>query len=178
MTPGARTETVRNEVPAYVSIGSNLGDKAANCRSAIEALSRDDGCRLLARSPLYRTEPVDYAEQDWFVNGVVQVATGLKPESLLELLLHIERQAGRVRGALRYGPRVLDLDLILYGDRVIALPNLVVPHPRMHKRRFVLQPICDINKHLIHPVLGLTMSRLLEDLGPDGQQVVALTCDC
>jgi 2-amino-4-hydroxy-6-hydroxymethyldihydropteridine diphosphokinase len=161
----------------YVSVGSNLGDKVTHCRNGIDALLRDGACRLAAQSPFYRTEPVGYADQDWFVNAVVNLITDLTPEALLRRLLEIETEAGRVRKiGLRYGPRVLDLDMILYGDRVINLPDLVVPHPRMHKRRFVLQPMCDINATLRHPVMGCTMARLLKRLDPNDQRVLPMPC--
>ncbi len=161
---------------AYISVGSNLGDKTANCRRGIEALERSGACQVLARSRLYRTAPVDYADQDWFVNGVVKVATELEAADLLRAMLTAEQEAGRVRGAVRFGPRVLDLDLIFYGDRVIEGPGIRIPHPRMHKRRFVLQPMCDIDKTFLHPLLKRTVQGLLEDLDPGEQPVEAMPC--
>ena len=156
------------ETAAFVSVGSNLGDKAANCRNGIEALAASGLCRLVRQSPFYRTEPVDYLDQDWFVNAVAKLSTDAAPEILLRKILDIELLAGRVRGGARFGPRVIDLDLIFFGDQVIDIPDLVIPHPRMHKRRFVLKPMCDIDLFLRHPVLGRTVIQLLEAL--DGNE--------
>jgi 2-amino-4-hydroxy-6-hydroxymethyldihydropteridine diphosphokinase len=165
-------------VEAYISVGSNLGDKAANCRYGIEALVGSGACRLLVWSRFYRTEPVDMTDQDWFVNAVVKVETDLAAEDLLTAMLRVEKEAGRVRGGERFGPRTLDLDLIFYGDRVIDLEAVRVPHPRMHKRRFVLKPICDINPSLRHPLLGQTVRQLLDGLDPSEQKVEAMSCAC
>ena len=106
------------------------------------------------------TAPVDYLDQDWFVNGVAKVETLLSPEKLLSVLLGIETRMGRTR-EIRFGPRVIDLDLLLYDDLVMVSPELAIPHPRLHKRRFVLAPICDMDSNLVHPVLNKTMGELL-----------------
>ena len=166
------------ETAVFISVGSNLGDKAANCRNGIEALAASGLCRLVRQSPFYRTEPVDYLDQDWFVNAVAKVVTDAAPETLLRQLLDIELQAGRVRGGARFGPRVIDLDLRFFGDRVIDSPDLVIPHPRMHKRRFVLMPMCDIDPLFRHPVMGRTVAQLLEALDETEQQVVPMPCAC
>ena len=100
-------------------------------------------------------------DQDWFVNAVAMIGTTLPPFDLLEELRSIETKAGRVRDAIRFGPRILDLDIILYGDVILESPGLIIPHPRMHKRRFVLKPICDIDRKMIHPVLEQDMESLL-----------------
>ena len=141
----------------YISVGSNLGDKEANCRNGIDALVRTGGCRLSAQSPLYRTEPVDYLDQDWFVNAAVQIATPLEPLDLLAVLQAVQQQAGRTKSGIRFGPRVLDLDIIFYDRLVMKTPLLEIPHPRMHKRRFVLQPICDIDPDIVHPLLNIPL---------------------
>jgi 2-amino-4-hydroxy-6-hydroxymethyldihydropteridine diphosphokinase len=157
---------------AYISVGSNLGNKLENCRNGIASLTRCADIRLIEQSPIYRTEPVDYQDQDWFVNYAVKIETVLDPLSLLNLLKSIELEAGRVPHAIRFGPRVLDLDIILYDDVVQNDSRLTIPHPRMHKRRFVLKPICDIDPGISHPVLRQTMLDLLENLAQDGQGII------
>lgn len=164
-------------VTAYICAGSNLGDKTANCRRGIDAVVRLTGNRLIRLSPFYRTEPVDYTDQDWFVNVMAKIATTRTPRSLLRELKGIEAAAGRRAGGIRFGPRVLDLDIIFYGDRIICEDGLEVPHPRMHKRHFVLKPICDIDPAIVHPVCNRTVQALLEDLSTDGQQISLLPCD-
>ncbi len=159
----------------YLSVGSNLGDKLDNCLKGVAMLTDSEESTLLRVSTFYRTSPVDYTDQDWFVNAVVEILTGLDPEALLDRLIDIQQHMGRKTDAVRFGPRVLDLDILLYDDRVIQSPRLTIPHPRMHKRAFVLQPICDIDPTIIHPVLGTTVGRLLDALEDDGQQVFALT---
>ena len=156
---------------AYISVGSNLGRKLDNCRKAISALTCRGTCRLIDQSPVYQTEPVDYRDQDWFVNYAVKIETTLDPFSLLDTLKSIERDAGRARDAVRFGPRVLDLDIILYDAMVVDTLKLVIPHPRMHKRHFVLKPICDIDPDIIHPVFRQTMQSLLEGLDVTGQRI-------
>ena len=158
---------------AYLSVGSNLGDPLANCRRGIEAVSRRPGIRLLACSPFYRTGPVDYLEQDWFVNAAVKIETELAPRELLADLHSVQAAMGRGRQKVRFGPRILDLDIIFYQDVVMQSETLTIPHPRMHKRRFVLQPICDIDPTIVHPVLQMNIKTLLnqdvvinQDLAP------------
>jgi len=162
---------------AYIGIGSNLGDRQANCLGAIDALDRSAGVKVSARSRLYLTEPVGYAEQDWFANAAVQVQTDLGPDQLLALLQTLQREAGRTEGGPRNGPRVLDLDLLFFDSLVATAPDLEIPHPRLHQRRFVLQPLCDIDPEFIHPVYGLSLSRLLEGLDRQGQKVID-ACAC
>ena len=159
---------------AYIGIGSNMGDKAANCRRALAAMRQSGVAEQLRVSPFYKTAPVDYLEQEWFVNAVAEIGTRLPPLKLLAALQAIQHKAGRVCDAIRFGPRVLDLDILLYDDLCIDEESLVVPHPRMHKRRFVLQPICDMNPSIVHPVLGRSMAVLLEALDDRSQRMVAL----
>jgi len=156
---------------AYISVGSNLGNKIENCRNGIAALTRSGKTRVVDQSPIYRTEPVDYLDQDWFVNYVVKIETECDPLALLDTLKSIERAAGRVKDTIRFGPRILDLDIILYDDLVLDDPRLMIPHPRMHKRRFVLKPICDINPAMDHPVLHLSMRSLLDALDEKEQRI-------
>jgi 2-amino-4-hydroxy-6-hydroxymethyldihydropteridine diphosphokinase len=160
---------------AFICVGSNLGGKLENCRKGIDELIRDKSCRLIGQSPVYKTEPVDYEDQDWFVNYVVKIDTALDPLTLLDKLKSIEQNAGRLADSVRFGPRVLDLDIIFYDDRVVDHPQLVIPHPRMHKRRFVLKPVCDIDPHISHPVLGRTVQALLADLDETGQRITEYT---
>jgi len=159
----------------YISIGSNLGDKLANCQHGIDALARTMQTVLVAQSTFYRTEPVDYLDQDWFVNAVVVIETRLDPMQLLADLKSIQAAAGRTQTHVRFGPRILDLDILLYGEKILATPELEIPHPRLHKRRFVLQPICDIDPKIVHPVLNVSMQTLLNRLDENDQKVVAFS---
>lgn len=132
-------------VDACIGLGANIGDAAGNVRRAIAALERLPSTRLLAASRLYRTPAWGVTGQPDFVNAAARIETGLAPRVLLDALLDIERQAGRERGdAPRWGPRVLDLDLLLYGDASIDEPGLRVPHPHLHERAFVLLPLAEI----------------------------------
>ena len=160
---------------AYICVGSNLGNKLENCRRGIAALTRDESTRLIDRSLIYQTEPVDYRHQDWFVNYAVKIATLLEPLALLDRLKAIEHDAGRMPAAVRFGPRILDLDIIFYDNLVLEHGPLMIPHPRMHKRRFVLKPICDIDPHIIHPVFRRTVQSMLEELDEADQRITEIT---
>lgn len=157
---------------AYISVGSNLGDKLENCRRGVEALVAGGEVRITGQSRIYKTEPVDFTEQDWFINSVIRVETRLEPLELFDRLQAIQREAGRTADSVRFGPRVLDLDLLLYDRLVLDDPRLSLPHPRMHRRRFVLKPLCDIDPDMVHPVLGKAAATLLAELDEDSQQVV------
>ena len=156
---------------AYICIGSNLGDRLENCRQGVARLIRDESSRLVEESAVYQTEPVDYRDQDWFVNYAVKIETLLDPLNLLGRLKSIESEVGRTRSSVRFGPRVLDMDIIFYDELVMDHRMLVIPHPRMHKRRFVLKPLCDIDPLIYHPVLARTVQSLLEDLDETGQRI-------
>ena len=158
----------------FISVGSNLGHQLDNCLKGIAALTESGESVLVGVSRFFRTSPVDYTDQDWFVNAAVKISTTMAPLTLLENLVAIQQRMGRKVDTVRFGPRVLDLDILLYDDRVIRTPRLEVPHPRMHKRAFVLRPICDINPSIIHPVLGQTVADLLNRLDDEDQQVVPL----
>jgi 2-amino-4-hydroxy-6-hydroxymethyldihydropteridine diphosphokinase len=138
---------------AYVALGANLGDPAATVRAALAALANLPESRVSRSSSLYRTAPVGPADQPDFINAVAELETGLAPEALLAALLDIERRFGRLRGE-RNGPRTLDLDLLLYAGLAFELPALTLPHPRMHLRAFVLQPLAEIAPHLEIPGRG------------------------
>ena len=143
-----------------------------NCRRAIKAILSDRRNQIVGCSPLYQTEPVGKKDQDWFVNGVCGVETSMKPRELRDFLLAIEMMMGRVRGE-RWGPRVIDLDILIFGNEAINEGDLQIPHPRLHERRFVLVPLRDIAPHLVHPLLGKTISQILSEL-PGEEKVVPL----
>jgi 2-amino-4-hydroxy-6-hydroxymethyldihydropteridine diphosphokinase len=139
---------------AYVGIGSNLGDREENVRRALELLGADPEIEIVAVSTLRKTEPVGLLEQPDFINGAARVHTGLSPRQLLDRLLELERRLGRVRTGERYGPRTIDLDLLLYGQEIVEEPGLRVPHPRLAERRFVLDPLLDLDPALSVPGRG------------------------
>lgn len=147
---------------AFVGIGSNLGDREGHLRRALELLAVEEGIVLVAVSALRETEPVGPVEQGPFLNGAVQVTTALPPGELLERLLEIEQRLGRVRRE-RFGPRTIDLDLLLYGDEVVDEPGLTLPHPRLHERRFALEPLAELAPSLVLPGRG-PVSALLAEL--------------
>jgi 2-amino-4-hydroxy-6-hydroxymethyldihydropteridine diphosphokinase len=159
---------------AYISVGSNIGDKLENCRRGVGALVSTPDIRLTGKSRVYRTEPVDFTDQDWFINYVIRIETRLSPLELLKRLQAVQREAGRPADQVRFGPRVLDLDILLYDRLILEDSQLCLPHPRMHQRRFVLKPLCDIDYSLVHPVIGKDMKTLLAELDEEGQQVVEL----
>jgi len=153
----------------YLGLGSNIGDREAHLRAAIERLS-DAGVQIVRASPLYETEPLDYCPQRWFLNQVVEAETGLFPMQLLARVGKIERALGRVRTVPK-GPRTIDIDILLYGNAVVRGAKLEIPHPCMHERRFVLAPLADLAPDLRHPVTHRTVREMLE-AAP--QQVVRL----
>jgi len=155
---------------AYISVGSNLGNKLENCRQGLQSLTESGTC-LTAQSHIYQTEPVDYTDQDWFINYAVKIETDLDPFQLMERIQTIQRNAGRTRDKIRFGPRILDLDIIFYEEVVIYSAQLTIPHPRMHERRFVLQPLCDINSSIRHPVLRVEVQSLLNSLDDKEQRI-------
>ncbi len=146
-------------VRAYIGVGSNLGDRVGHCAAAVEALAQLDRTRVTACSPWYETEPVGGGVQGWFVNGAVEVETALDPRELLSACLTIERTRGRER-RIPDGPRTLDLDLLLYADRVLDEVDLTLPHPRLTQRAFVLIPLSDIAPQVVHPLAGVTIAAL------------------
>ncbi len=157
---------------AYIAVGSNIGERRLNCQNGIASLTASGKTFLKAQSEFYLTEPVDYTDQDWFVNSVAKMDTILDPYQLLDELKSIELNAGRTVDAVKFGPRILDLDILFYDEWVSNSPDLIVPHPRMHKRRFVLKPICDIDPTLVHPVLKMDMRSLLDSLDDSGQKII------
>jgi 2-amino-4-hydroxy-6-hydroxymethyldihydropteridine diphosphokinase len=144
---------------AFVGIGSNI-DAYRNCIEGIRSILRNEGARFLALSSLYRTSPVSPIPQDDFLNCVLKIAWSGSPRDLLETLLSVEQKQGRRRD-VPLGPRTLDLDILLFGDALLNDPDLVIPHPRLHMRRFTLVPCLEIDPGLIHPRLGLPLASFL-----------------
>jgi len=157
----------------YLSIGSNLGDREVNLREAVKRLGAVGSITKV--SSFYETEPVEVTDQPWFLNCAVELKTGKMPRQLMSALLQIERDMGRRRIRAK-GPRVIDIDILLFGSSVIALDELTVPHPAMHQRRFVLQPLAEIAPGVRHPILKQTAQQLRDALGP-GSPVVRKQTD-
>jgi len=139
-------------IPAYIGLGANLGDREATIADAVRRLGEIS--RVVRVSRLRETEPVGYVDQPRFLNGAALVETELAPRRLLENLLEIERRLGRTRAGPRFGPRTIDLDLLLYGDEAVDEPGLTLPHPRLHERRFVLEPLAELQPGLVVPGRG------------------------
>lgn len=149
----------------YIALGGNLGDRMANLEAAIAALAPD--VTALERSPVYETDPKYVTDQPRFLNMVLAAATELDAPSLLTFLKDIEGRLGRGPGE-RYGPRPIDLDIIFFGNKIVDLPDLTVPHPRLAERAFVLRPLADIAPTGIHPVTGVSIGEMLDALDDDG----------
>jgi 2-amino-4-hydroxy-6-hydroxymethyldihydropteridine diphosphokinase len=149
-------------VLAYVGLGSNLGDREATIGQALDALRAEPGIEVVAVSSLRETDPVGYLDQPRFLNGAATLETRLEPQQVLAVLLRIERSLGRTREGPPLGPRTIDLDLLLYGDRVLSEAGLQVPHPRLHERRFVLEPLAELSPGLDVPGKGAVEALLAE----------------
>ena len=152
-----------NGIVCYIGIGSNLGNTLQNCKYAIENLSRINGINPTRTSSFYKTEPVGIEKQNYFINAVVEITASLSARDLLQALRKIEGDMGRKR-EIKGGPRIIDLDLLFYGQDVIREIDLVVPHPEIHKRRFVLEPLYEIASYFIHPVFGISIRGLRDRL--------------
>ncbi len=152
-------------VLAYIGLGANLGDPARQLQEALALLAAAGGVEVLRISGFYRNPPLGPQDQPWYVNAAAEVRTSLPALELLRLLGRIEDALGRVRGQ-KWGPRVIDLDLLLYGGETISGPELVVPHPGMHRQAFVLEPLAEIAAEARHPVLQKSVAELLAGLDP------------
>ncbi len=150
------------ETACAIALGSNLGDSEQTIESALAHLEQIDGIRLGVRSQLYKTAPVGPPQPD-YINACALIHTTLSPEQVLQTLLATEASFGRIRRA-RWGPRTLDLDLLLYGNRIMDTPKLTLPHPRMHERAFVLVPLAEIASNWQHPISQQTIKELLEQV--------------
>jgi 2-amino-4-hydroxy-6-hydroxymethyldihydropteridine diphosphokinase len=156
---------VKPAKPVYLALGANLGERTSNLRRAVEALP--PAVSVLARSPVYETPPWGLADQPDFLNMVIKGETRLAPLELLKFLKRLERALGRVP-SIRYGPRLIDVDILFYDELVLDTPELTLPHPRLHERAFVLVPLADLAPALVHPVLGKPVSALLADVDAKG----------
>ncbi len=152
---------------AYLSLGSNVGDRFANLNSAIEQLRHRE--QVMAVSSFYETEPVEFTDQPWFVNCVVKIETQRTAQELLQEILSIEKNMGRHRLQPK-GPRNIDIDILLMDDTILDTPEVTIPHPAMAQRRFVLEPLAEIDPGVMHPALKKTAAELLDAL-PGGQSV-------
>lgn len=150
----------------YIGMGSNLGDKVDHCEEAISEILKVDRHKLLEKSSFYKTRPIGYTDQDWFVNGVIKIETNLGPSDLLQALKIIESRMGRVK-TFQGGPRTIDLDILFYDETETHGETLEIPHPRLHERQFVLAPLAEIEPDLLHPVRKETIRELLESLRED-----------
>jgi 2-amino-4-hydroxy-6-hydroxymethyldihydropteridine diphosphokinase len=153
-------------VTAYIGLGANLGDREANIREALSELNRS-GCRLTRASSIYETTPVGYSDQPDFLNAVAEIETNLEPLELLTALGTIEQRIGREE-TFKWGPRTIDLDILLYGENAFTEENLEIPHPEMHRRAFVLTPLAEIAPEIKHPVSGLTAREMSANVGAEG----------
>ena len=154
---------MEHTVTAYIGFGSNLGDRKKNLDDAVRLLSGTPGVGAVDVSSYYETEPVGYEEQGLFLNAAARVETSLSAKELLHACQDIEVRLGRVR-TVRWGPRTIDLDILLFGNTIIDKPELEIPHPLMHERAFVLKPLCELDPAMMHPVLKKTLKELLNSL--------------
>jgi 2-amino-4-hydroxy-6-hydroxymethyldihydropteridine diphosphokinase len=150
----------------YIGVGSNLGDRTGNLDGAVERLGRVEGVRVAQRSSNYLTRPVGPEEQPDYFNCAVEIETSLAPEELLAALKGIEKEMGREPGP-RWGARVIDLDILLYDREIVEREDLKIPHPEMHRRVFVLEPLSEIAPDAVHPVLGATVKKLMQELNKE-----------
>jgi 2-amino-4-hydroxy-6-hydroxymethyldihydropteridine diphosphokinase len=160
-----------NGIICYIGIGSNLGNALQNCKCAMESLSQIEGILITRTSSFYKTEPVGIENQNYFINAVVEITTTLCARNLLQELQNIEKSMGRMK-EVKGGPRIIDLDLLFYGQNVIREADLIAPHPEIQKRRFVLEPLNEIASYFIHPAFGVSIRGLKDRL--DDNKIVEM----
>jgi len=154
---------------AYIGVGSNQGNKEENCRRAVREVGRMPRTRVRQVSAWFVTEPWGAASTEWYVNGVAAVETGLDPGILLKHCQAVEREMGRRPSPVRWADRVIDLDILFFDDMVLEGPELIIPHPKLHRRRFVLAPLCEIAPDLRHPLLGSGVREMLDQVEDNGR---------
>ncbi|MHB1154434.1 MAG: 2-amino-4-hydroxy-6-hydroxymethyldihydropteridine diphosphokinase [Eubacteriales bacterium] len=154
----------------YIGLGSNLGDRQKHITKAIEMLKNTQGITVKTVSPIYETTPVGYSEQPDFLNCVVEIITSLSPYELLDACIFIENELGRKR-TMKWGPRTIDLDILFYGELLVASDRLTIPHPLLHERGFVLLPLSDIAPDMLHPKLNVSIKALCEKLNYDTEKI-------
>lgn len=159
----------------YLGVGSNLGNRCENLLKALNLLKESSGVSGFELSKLYETSPVDFLEQDKFLNGVVRIYTNLRPREVLNLCQDIERRLQREK-TVRFGPRNIDVDLLFYDSRIINENDFIVPHPRAHVRLFVLKPMCDLDPDFMHPLLQKSMRRLVDEFTDATQTIEEYKC--
>ncbi len=158
------------EHTVYLSIGSNIGDAELNCDTSVDMLRCADNLEVTAVSGYYKTEPVDYLDQNYFVNLAVRLKTDLSPYDLLRKLKQIQELMGQGKKEVRFGPRIIDLDIIFYNHMILDTSDLELPHPRMQNRMFVLKPLCDIAPGYQHPVFNLSVQEMLDRISSKNQE--------
>ncbi|MDY6863629.1 MAG: 2-amino-4-hydroxy-6-hydroxymethyldihydropteridine diphosphokinase [Thermodesulfobacteriota bacterium] len=154
---------------AFIGVGSNKGDLLQNYENAIKKISLIDKIKILKKSSLYKTEPWGYTEQKWFINGVIKISTSFMPLDLLNSLKNIEQESGKK--SFKWGPRIIDLDVLFYNQEIIETPEIKIPHPFLHLRNFVIIPLCEIEPDFNHPVLKKKIKDLLNK-GKDDKKVI------
>ena len=155
------------KVTAYLGLGTNLGAREDNLKRAAHLLTSSTSIQLIRSSSIYETAPWGYANQPQFLNCVLEVETGLSPNELFRCVKGLEADMGR-QPSSRYGPRIIDLDILLYGDQTVQQPDLQIPHPRLHQRAFVLIPLAELAPDLVHPTLSITIGQLARDAQDQG----------
>ena len=159
-------------IKTYIGLGGNLGDRKENIQKALVELARNNRCRLTRVSSLYETRPVGIEEQPDFLNLAAEIETELNPKELLVWLKEVERKVGREK-TFKWGPRIIDIDILLYDDLHVTEDNLEIPHPEMHKRAFVLSPLAEIAPSAKHPITGLTVRQMSDAVGDEGVSKLA-----
>lgn len=157
----------------FIGLGSNLGDKVFNIKLALELLEKSVDVQIKQVASLYETEPVGIKDQPWFVNTAAKLETNLDPEELYRLCKRIEKRMKRKDGP-KWGPRLIDLDILLYEQQIIKTETLKIPHPQLDKRKFVLVPLVELDENLIHPQLNKTLVEILDNLGENEEKVIKL----